>query len=199
MPPKKGYPYKSLYHKARPLMANAKHEFTRGGHTYFAKRYEIEVLEVPVQAYVYVDKDNALSGSRTWRLAHEDEYEKLTEGEKNWLSVRFGFFVLISTEAKGADELLDDYFGRTSIESVFKTSKEYLDLLPLAKSGISTCKLFGRTQSLMCTKKRDGTVIVEVANKQAREFYQTLKVKVPSSVDLSEFKLRTLGLKSKGA
>ena len=69
----------------------------------------------------------------------------------------------------------------------------------LAKSGISTCKLFGRTQSLMCTKKRDGTVIVEVANKQAREFYQTLKVKVPSSVDLSEFKLRTLGLKSKGA
>ena len=123
---------------------------------------------------------------------------------------------------------MDDYFGRTSIESVFKTRGEYLDLLPLskwsdltvrgkilsdivatiallqlrkllAKSGISTCKLFGRTQSLMCTKKRDGTVIVEVANKQAREFYQTLKVKVPSSVDLSEFKLRTLGLKSKGA
>jgi len=228
MPPKNGYPYKSLYHKARPLMANAKHEFIRAGHTYFAKRYEIEVLEVPVQAYVYVDKDNALSGSRNWRLAHEDEYEKLTDTEKNWLSVRFGFFVLISTETKGADELLDDYFGRTSIESVFKTSKEYLDLLPLSKwsnltvrgkilsdivatiallqlrkllaeSGISTCRLFGRTQSLMCTKKRDGTVIVEVANKQAREFYQTLKVKVPSSVDLAEFKLRTLGLKSKGA
>ena len=40
---------------------------------------------------------------------------------------------------------------------------------------------------------------VEVPNKQAREFYQTLKVKVPSSVDLSEFKSRTLGLKSKEA
>ena len=112
-------------------MANAKHEFIRAGHTYFAKRYETEVLAVPVHAYVYVDRDNALLGSRNWRLNHEEEYERMTDAEKNWLSVRFGFFVLISTEAKGADELLDDYFGRTSIESVFKTSKEYLDLFNL--------------------------------------------------------------------
>jgi transposase len=135
MPPKNGYPYKSLYHRARPLMANAKHEFIRAGHTYFAKRYETEVLKVLVHAYVYVDKDNALSGSRKWRLNHEKEYEKLSEGEKNWLSVRFGFFVLISTEAKGADELLDDYLGRTNIESVFKTRGEYLDLCLRAPAG----------------------------------------------------------------
>ncbi len=82
-------------------MANAKHEFIRAGHTYFAKRYETEVLAVPVHAYVYVDRDNALLGSRNWRLNHEEEYERMTDAEKNWLSVRFGFFVLISTEARG--------------------------------------------------------------------------------------------------
>lgn len=33
--------------------------------------------------------------------------------------------------------------------------------------GISTYKLIGKTQLLMCTNKKDGTVIVEVPNKQA--------------------------------
>ena len=142
--------------------------------------------------------------------------------------MRFGFFILLSTEEKAPDEKLDDYFGRTQIESVFKTSKEYLNLLPLSKwsdltvrgkilsdiistiallqlrkllsgPGISTCKLIGKTQSLMCTKKRDGTVLVEVPNKQVKEFYKKLKVKVPPSVDLQGFKTEILKLKTEGS
>ena len=66
----------------------------------------------------------------------------------------------------------------------------------LSGPGISTCKLIGKTQSLMCTKKKDGTVIVEVPNKQVRDFYQELKVKVPSSLNLKEFKVDTLKLKA---
>jgi len=152
MPAKNGYPYKTLYHQAKKLMGNAKYEFIREGHTYFGKRFETEVFGLKMHAYVYVDK--------------------------NWTSVRFGFFILLSTEMKEPDAKLDDYFGRTRIESVFKTSKEYLNLLPLSKwsdltvrgkllcdiistiallqlrnmlsgSGISTCKLIGKTQSLM--------------------------------------------------
>ena len=139
--------------------------------------------------------------------------------------MRFGFFILLSTEMKEPDAKLDDYFGRTCIETVFKTSKEYLNLLPPSKWSdltvrgkilsdiistiallqlrktltgpeISTCKLIGKTQSLMCTKKKDGTVIVEVPNKQVRDFYQELKVKVPSSLNLKEFKVDTLKLKT---
>ncbi len=223
MPGRKGYPYKTLYHKSRQLMANAKYDFIRGGHTYFAKRHAVEIFDIPIYAYVYVDKDNALTGSRTWRLNNEEEYERMTDTEKNWTAVRFGYFVLLSTEAKEADELLDDYFGRTRIESVFKTSKEYLDLLPLSKwsdltvkgkilndsiatiaflqlrkqlskPGISTCKLIGRTQSLMCTKKRDGTVIVEVPNKQVRQLYKSLQVQIPASLELEQFKKDTMKL-----
>ena len=48
----------------------------------------------------------------------------------------------------------------------------------------------------MCTKKRDGTVIVEVPNRQVKEFYKDLKVKLPSSVDLEKFKTETLRLKT---
>ncbi|MDD2296960.1 MAG: transposase [Sphaerochaetaceae bacterium] len=227
MPAKRGYPHKTLYHKCKKLMGNAKYEFIRQGHTYFGKHIEIEVFGFNMHAYVYVDKDNALEGSRNYRLRHEEEYEGMTDKEKNWTSVRFGFFILLSTEKKAPDEKLDDYFGRTQIESVFKTSKEYLNLLPLSKwsdltvrgkilsdiistiallqlrkmlsgPGISTCKLIGKTQSLMCTKKRDGTVIVEVPNKQVKNFYHKLKVKIPSSVDLQVFKTETLKLKIKG-
>ncbi len=226
MPANEEYPYKTLYHQAKKLMANAKYEFIREGHTYFGKRFETEVFGFKMHAYVYVDKDNALEGCRDYRLKHEDAYKKLTDKEKNWTSVRFGFFILLSTEMKEPDEKLDDYFGRTRIETVFKTSKEHLNLLPLSKwsdltvrgkllsdiistiallqlrkmlsePGISTCKLIGKTQSLMCTKKRDGTVIVEVPNKQVKEYYKDLKVKVPSSVDLEKFKTETLKL-SKG-
>ncbi len=225
MPAKKGYPYKPLYHQAKKLMSNAKYEFIRQGHTYFGKHYEVEVFGCPMHAYVYVDKDNALEGNRKYRLNHEAEYGKMTDKEKNWYAVRFGFFILLSTELKEADEKLDDYFGRTQIETVFKTSKEYLNLLPLSKwsdltvrgkllsdiiatiallqlrsrlsgPGISTNRLIGKTQSLMCMKKRDGTVLVEVPNKQVRDFYQKLKVKVPASLSLKMFKSETLKLQA---
>jgi len=225
MPAKKGYPYKTLYHQAKSLMSNAKYEFIRQGHTYFGKQFEIEVFGFRMHAYVYVDKDNALEGSRNYRLKHVEEYEKMTDKEKNWYSVRYGFFILLSTELKAADAKLDDYFGRTRIETVFKTSKEYLDLLPLSKwsdltvrgkllsdiiatiallqlrtrlsgPGISTNKLIGKTQSLMCLKKRDGTVLVEIPNKQVKEFYQKLKVKIPASLVIRKYKSETLKLKT---
>jgi len=133
MPAKKGYPHKTLYHQARKLMGNAKYEFIRQGHTYFGKHFETDIFDLKMHAYVYVDKDNALEGCRNYRLKHEDEYQAMTDKEKNWTSVRFGFFILLSTELKEPDVKLDDYYGRSQIETVFKTSKKYLNLLPLSK------------------------------------------------------------------
>ena len=102
------------------------------------------------------------------------------------------------------------------IESFFKTSKEYLSLLPLSKwtretiegkllndmlstivylkirkalsgTGLSMSKLFGRASSLMCTRKKDGTVIVEEANRQVKEIFKAAGIKIPSSMNLEEF------------
>ena len=101
-------------------------------------------------------------------------------------------------------------------ESFFKTSKEYLSLLPLSKwtretingkllndiistivylnirkaiskTVLTMTKLFGRASSLMCTKKKDGTIIVEEANRQVKEMFKAAGIKIPSSLDLKEF------------
>ena len=79
---------------------------------------------------------------------------------------------------------------------MFKNSKEYLYLLPLSKWSDLTVrgKLIGKTQSLMCTREKDGMLIVEVTDKQVKVFYKKLKVKVPSSASLDRFKAETLNL-----
>ena len=55
-------------------------------------------------------------------------------------------------------------------------------------SNITTPKIFGRTQSLMCLNRDDGTVIVDTANKQVKEIYEMLDVAIPTSFKLAEFK-----------
>lgn len=88
---------------------------------------------------------------------------------------------------------------------MFKTSKEYLELLPLSKwsdqtvrgkilhdiintiiflklrqvtetTGISVSRLLGKTQSLMCFKNQYGEVLVEVPNKKVKQFYKVMKL-----------------------
>ena len=97
-------------------------------------------------------------------------------------------FVLLSNIDSTPKDLLSEYFGRTDIEQIFKTSKEYLDLLPLSKwfdltvrgkilhdvigtiallqlrkalcnTGISTTEIFGKTQSLMCHRDLNENII----------------------------------------
>ena len=61
-------------------------------------------------------------------------------------------------------------------------------------SGISTSEIFGRTQSLMCSKKSTGIVTTETPNKQVKEYYNLLDISIPSHIKLKTFS-KTLGLK----
>ena len=216
MPAKKGFPFKTLYHQVQKLIPNAKYEFIRGSHSYFGIRKPVELFGKQEYAYIYVDKDNALQLGRKWRLENEELYSSMTDKEKNWYSVKSGYFVLLSNEEKSPAALLDDYFGRTQIETVFKTAKEYLHILPLSKwtfdtvsgkllsdcistivylmiqkkldgSKISMTRMLGQTQSLMCMKTRDGIIRVETANKQARGVYKTLGIAIPSNLKLADY------------
>jgi transposase len=119
MPAKNGYPYKQLYHDTKNMYGNAKYEIIRQGHTYFGYRKEVEIFGFREYAYVYVDKDNALELGRKYQLEHEKEYQALKDKDKNWYSVKYGYFVLVSNKKKEPDEMLDDYFGRTKIETIF--------------------------------------------------------------------------------
>ena len=221
MPAKKGYPYKQLYNELKRLIPNSKYQFDRHGHTYFGYRKTVRIFENYENAFVYVDKDNALELGRQNRMKDPETYEKLTMAEKNWYDVKYGYFVLLSNTDQSPADALDSYFARADIETVFKTGKEYLDILPLEKwtatrvkgklfsdiieeiaflylrkalagEGIATTRLIGSTSSLMCLRKRDGDIEVEVPNKSVREFYKKMDVNIPSTFSLNAFIKDTL-------
>ena len=181
MPNKKGYPFKDLYKTVKPLLSRGKYTFIRDRHVYFGYKRKVTVFGQEVWTYVYLDKNNALQRSRDWIVENLDEYAKMKDYEKDWLDVKYGFFVLISNIDGTPESILDEYFGRSYIETVIKTDKEYLGLLPLSKwtmdtvrgkilhdiisliiymkfrkqiteSGDSISNVIGKMQSLMCFK-----------------------------------------------
>ena len=223
MPARKGYPYKTLYWEVRDLIGKGKYAFVRKHHAYFGFRKEIELFGNREYAYVYVDQYNALKRFSDYLSEHEDEYAELKVRDKDWMTVKFGYFVLVSNLDLSPKDLLTEYFGRTDIEVVFKTAKEYLDLLPLSKwtdstvrgkilhdiidttallllrksmrqSGMSTSEIIGRCQSLMCCRRKDGTITVETPSKQVKEYYKIFSCNVPAHVKEESFR-KELGLK----
>ena len=144
---------------------------------------------------------HALKGYTDFVCKNPEKFESLSNREKDWHKVKFGYFVLISNYRKSPEDMLDDYFSRTRIETTFKTDKEYLKMLPLRKwtdttirgklladiidsivrqtahelgKGIiySMSSMIGKTQSLMCCMdSSDNTVYIDTPNKQVKEYY----------------------------
>jgi len=221
MPARKGYPHRALYNENRKMFDNGKYMFVRENHTYFGIMREIDLFEWKEYAYVYVDKDNALNGFKSYVTKNEEEFESLKDKDKTWKSVCSGYFVLISNQKKSPKDMLNQYFGRCSIESVIKTSKSYLGLLPIAKwnndtvrgkilfdiintiiyllmrkkttkAELSMSDLIGSTQSLMCYRSGDN-VIVEYPNKQAKRCFDSFRIRIPAKVNINQMK-KDLGL-----
>ena len=223
MPAKKGYPYKELYWEVKSLIGKGKYAFVRNRHAYFGIKRKITIFNQEMYAYVYVDQNNALKHFSEYLVENEEEYESMKAKDKDWATVRYGFFILLSNIDTTPKELLTEYFGRTEIETVFKTSKEYLDLLPLSKwtdttvrgkilgdiistiallnfrkclseTGYSVSEIFGKTQSLMCCRAKNGNVTVETASKQVNEYYELFDVTVPSHVKVEAFRHQCLAV-----
>ena len=217
MPAKKGYPYKELYWRYKDQIPKGRNAFVRNRHTYFGACDRRQIFGKDMFFYPYVDKENALMGFRDHILRNDEEYGKLPEKDKDFLAVKFGYFVLLSNYEASPKDILSRYFDRAAIEGVFKTAKSYLGLLPLDKwsdqsvrgkiladticliitlllrkelniGGHSLPEVFGRTQSLMCFRKQDGTVIVETPNKQVKEYYKALQIEVPASLNLKKYR-----------
>jgi len=223
MPARRGFPFKTLYHEFKDQIGRGKYQFVRQNHTYFGRRKTVELFGHQEHAYVYVDHNNAIQKFGKYLLNHEEEYASLKEKDKDWATVKNGYFVLVSNMEMEPADMLTTYFARTEIESVFKTSKEYLDLLPLKKwttqtvrgkilhdiidtiillqlrkvigpSGLSTTELAGKSSSLMCFRDNSGNVIVETPNKQTKKYFETLGIPVPSRVGIGDFRSKILGI-----
>ena len=224
MPAKKGYPYKELYQNTKNLFQKGKYQFKRKDYTYFGIQRNINIFDSPMYEYVYLDHYNATKGFNKYLEKYEDEYEKLKDKDKDFQMVKDGYFVLVSNQNKSPKEILEDYYCRTDIEKVFKTSKEYLKLLPIHKwtdetvrgkiftdivstivyllmridlreSEISIPDIIGSTQSLMCFKDNQGNVCIECGNKKVKECYQTLDIDLPSRLDIISYMKDKLKLK----
>ena len=216
MPARKGYPYKTLYLEVKDLINRGKYAFVRKHHAYFGFRKEIELFDHREYAYIYVDQYNALKRFSAYLSEHEEEFAELKMKDKDWMTVKYGYFVLISNRDLTPKDLLSEYFGRTDIEVVFKTSKEYLDLLPLSKwtdqtvrgkilhdiintivllmlrkqlkhSGRSISEIFGKCQGLMCNKNSKGIVNIETPSKQAKEYFKLFQLAIPAHVELGKY------------
>ena len=155
-----------------------------------------------------------MKGFRKYLEENEEEFETLKDKDKDWLSIKYGYFILISNKKTTPKELIREYFERTNIEVVFKTSKEYLGLLPLSKwtdstvrgkilhdiidtiivlqlrkqydsTGYSLSEIFVFCQSLMC-RNEGGQIVVETPNKQTKAFYALFNLVPPAQLPLSE-------------
>lgn len=217
MPARKGFPYKTLYWEVKDLMGKGKYAFVRKHHAYFSIRKKITLFGQDMYAYVYVDQYNALKRFSDYLVEHEEEYETLKAKDKDWLTVKYGYFILVSNIETEPKEMLSEYFGRTNIEYVFKTGKEYLDLLPLSKwtdetvrgkilqdivsmtgflmlrknltgSGLSISEIFGKCQSLMCFRNNRDIVTVETPCKQVKTYYKLFQMDVPAHVKIDDFR-----------
>lgn len=224
MPNRRGYPYKKLYWELKAQIGKGKYEFVQRRHAYFGKKVPVEVFGQQEYAYVYVDHNNALKRYSDYLLEHEEEYLSMKDKDKDWYTVRYGYFILLSNINTSPAELLKEYFSRTTIEMVFKTQKEYLDLLPLSKwtdltvrgkilsdiintivllsfrkevkeGGYSTSEIIGAAQSLMCFRNRDGMVTVETPGKKVKQYYKLSGIEVPAHVDTGKYIRNVLDIK----
>ena len=217
MPAKRGYPHRNLYTQMKDLFSKAKYDFIREGHSYFGKVKQVRIFGSDVYAYVYVDHYNALKGYTDFVSKNSEKFEELSNREKDWYKVKFGYFVLISNYRKTPAEMLDDYFSRTRIETAFKTDKEYLKMLPLRKWNDNTIRgkllsdvidsiirqtahelgkgiiysmssMIGKTQSLMCCMdSAHGTVYIDTPNKQVKEYYKGYGIAIPEQLNLASY------------
>lgn len=224
MPARQGYPMKELYNGCKNMLGNAKYAFIRENHTYFGIRRDIELFGFPIYAYVYLDNENALRAFKTFATEHKSKYDAMTDREKTWERNRGGFFVLLSNKDLEPSELLDEYFSRTRIESVFKTGKQYLALLPLNKwttvtvngkilndiislivytklrtcyleSGIALTTVLSRCRSLICGVSTEGIINADQPNRNVKEYYRLAGVKLERQFELAPYKDLYIGSK----
>ena len=189
-PAKRSFQFKTHYHEVKSLIPNAKYEIFRNGKAYFACKKHDELFGKKIFSYIFVDQMNALSWHTEYVEKHRDEFEQMSDKDKNWNRVKNGFFILLSNIDVSCEEILNRYIERVDIESVCKDAKDYGSLLPLSKwdrtringkifsdrlttivilllkkklipNGFSLPDFAGKPRSLMCCRNREGIVNIE--------------------------------------
>lgn len=217
MPAKNGYPHDELYLECKNSFHDVDYLFDYKGHTYFAKAFNRACLGFMQYCYVFVDHDQASDLGRHWRIEHPDDWELLSKNDKEWCMVKDGFFILIGNKWNSPRNVLIEYRDRVKIELIFKTMKDFTDLLPIAKwkeqrvlgkilfdvigliaerffnNALSVLrmeipKVLTQLQSLSCFKGENGLLVVYTPKANVREMYEKVGYSVPAHFDVEAFR-----------
>lgn len=60
--------------------------------------------------YIYVDQYNALKRYSDYLTRHEEEYQLLKDKDKDWPTVKYGYFILVFNIKTILAQLLLEYF-----------------------------------------------------------------------------------------
>lgn len=221
-PAKRGFQFKTRYHEVKNLIPDAKYEIFRNGKAYFAYKKQDEMFGKKIFSYIFVDQMNALSWHTEYVEKHREEFEQMSDKDKNWNRIKNGFFILPSNIDASCEEILNRCIERVDIESVFKNAKDYGSLLPLSKwdrtrvngkifsdmpativilllkkklipNGFSLPDFAGKPRSLMCCRNSEGIVNVEAPNKQVKELFRVLDIPIPGFLDLKDYSRKIYG------
>ena len=221
MPATNGYPRDELYINSKPFFNDPDYEFDYESHTFFGKRYEVDLFGYPEYAFVLVDQTQAQDLLRGWRTRHMEEWEALSKSAKEWYRVKDGFFVLIGNKDQSPRNALIEYRGRTDIEGFFKDGKTYLQILPMAKwtketvTGkilhdiietsfyrefrkrmapleLSMSNLLVSMNGWECVKISDDLIEVKTPNLQVREIMEKLGYVIPAHLKLEDLRKEVL-------
>ncbi len=217
MPQKAGYPHDELYLECKPRLYSALHLFDYDGHSYYGERFEREIFGCREYCYVFLDRKQAEELGGKWRTEHRQEWEMLCDSDKEWYSVKDGFFILIGSKWLSPKDALVEYKSREKVEEFFKDGKAYVGIMPLsswskttvlgkilhdvmeiivyrhfrtklAPLGTSVSHFLTEVQSLDCVKQASDSIEVFTAKKQVREYYEILGYTVPGFLELGPFK-----------
>lgn len=102
--------YKELHWEVKELIGKGKYSFVRKHHAYFGKRKKITLFVRKSMFYIYVDQYNALKRYSDYLTRHEEEYQLLKDKDKDWLTVKYGYFILVFNIKTTLAQLLLEYF-----------------------------------------------------------------------------------------
>ncbi len=123
--------YKQLIQDEMPYIESSKNAVRYGKRGLFIKQKEIELFEN--KAYAYIVLDPQRKGRETSKLLLEifDEKSLHENTETDYLLMKKGVMILVSSSLISKEEVVKMYYLRQTAENLFGFSKDDLSILPL--------------------------------------------------------------------
>ena len=203
--------YKRLIVEESRELESYRNAVRYGRRVLFVKQREVELFGKRVYAYVVLDPERKGREMRRTLLKVMDEIEEGEEEEMEYILMKKGVMILISSSELDRENVISLYYTRQIAEKLFGFSKDDLNLLPLRVHKEETLRgyLFLQFASLVVysllkrelgrdytveevlltlrnlkCKVYEDEIIVQELTKQQRKIFEKFGIMVPKSVGI---------------